>query len=97
MKRLFIFFYRLLSVHKLRSLERRIVELEAINDHAVWCNDPNFFIMVSSNHMEYLNVLRKEFHMACNDEVVHFLIYKQYVFSMADKEKLASQIEANEN
>lgn len=35
----------------------------------------------------------------CNltyDEYINFLIYKQYVFYMADKEKLASQIRESE-
>lgn len=44
------------------------------------------------NMVEYLSE-------ECNltwDEYINFLIYKQYVFHMADKEKLASQIKESE-
>ena len=54
-----------------------------------------YLFETTEEHLDMVERLSEE----CNltwDEYINFLIYKQYVFYMADKEKLASQIKESE-
>jgi len=52
-------------------------------------------VETTEEHLDMLECLSTEFNMTY-DEYINFLIYKQYVFYMADKEAKASQIKESE-
>ena len=81
----------------LRTLTQQTAQLAQNQQSKIQIKGAEMVLKVNFTDEEYerLEVLCSDFNMAF-DDVINYLIFKQFFFLKADQERKASQIEANE-